>query len=127
MDISAEAVRQRIKRGTLPTEKDSTGTVHVILSESLVGDSTPDSTALIESLREQVAYLKETVAKRDEEIRRRDHLLAVALEHIPAPEEPSEARESPVSSSGEASKGVASPEHQPSQRRSWLQRFFFGP
>jgi hypothetical protein len=127
MDISAEAVRQRIKRGTLPTEKYSTGTVHVILSDSLVGDSTPDSTALIESLREQVAYLKETVAKRDEEIRRRDHLLAAALEHIPALEEPSEARESPVSSSGEASKGAASPEHQPSQRRSWLQRFFFGP
>jgi hypothetical protein len=39
--------------------------------------------ALVESLLEQVAYLKETVEKRDEEIRRRDHLLAAALERIP--------------------------------------------
>src|SRR5215217_1432271 len=112
MGISAEAVRQRIKRGTLPTEKDATGTVFVLLDEALVADRTRqdgdrirkdadikgdrtrqygDSTDLVESLQEQVEYLKETVAKRDEEIRRRDHLLAAALERIPAIEEaPSE-------------------------------------
>jgi hypothetical protein len=151
MGISAEAVRQRIKRGTLPTEKDAGGTVFVLLAEDLVrdrsrqvddstrkdsditSDSThdrtrqdADSTALIESLQEQVEYLKETVAKRDEEIRRRDHLLAAALERIPAIEEaPSETQESPMTASEEPYSTHAPPEPQePSQRRSWWA--FFG-
>src|SRR5829696_797978 len=65
--------------------------------------------ALVESLLEQVAYLKETVEKRDEEIRHRDHLLAAALERIPALEAPpdttlSEPRGSRETASEEAAK-----------------------
>ena len=151
MGISAEAVRQRIKRGTLPTEKDAGGTVFVLLSEDLVRDrSRPvddstrkdsditadsthdrkrqdaDSTTLIESLQEQVEYLKETVAKRDEEIRRRDHLLAAALERIPAIEEaPSEPRGSSVPASEEPHNAPAD-QQEPSERRerSWWRAFF---
>ena len=67
--------------------------------------------ALVESLLEQVAYLKETVEKRDEEIRRRGHLLAAALERIPALEAPpdttlSEPRGSRETASEEAAKGA---------------------
>jgi hypothetical protein len=154
MGISAEAVRQRIKRGTLPTEKDAGGTVFVLLSEDLVrdrsrpvddstrkdGDITDgstrqdgDSTALIESLQEQVEYLKETVAKRDEEIRRQDHLLAAALERIPAIEEaPSERRESPMTASEEPYSTHAAPVPETpvpdaQHKRSWWRSFFFGP
>ncbi len=142
MGISAEAVRQRIKRGTLPTEKDSSGTVHVLLNETQVGDrtrhvgdrtrkddgSTPDSTALVESLREQVEYLKETVARRDEEIRRRDHLLAAALERIPAIEAP-EAAGGPQTASEGPGRGCdvapegPGPQH-PVERPSWWRKFF---
>jgi hypothetical protein len=136
MGISAEAVRQRIKRGTLPTEKDASGTVHVLLNEAQVGDrtrkdggSTPDSTALVESLREQVEYLKETVAMRDEEIRRRDHLLAAALERIPAIEAPQDTA-SEATGAAESDEdgpyGTSSQEAEDSlQRRpSWWKRFF---
>jgi hypothetical protein len=138
MGISAEAVRQRIKRGTLPTEKDASGTVHVLLTEAKVGDSTrhvgdrtrkdDDSTELVESLREQVEYLKETVARRDEEIRRRDHLLAAALERIPALEAPAEATGGPETASEEPGRGDVPPEgqgqHHPVERPSWWRRFF---
>jgi hypothetical protein len=140
MGISAEAVRQRIKRGTLPTEKDASGTVHVLLNEAQVGDSTrhvggrtrkdddstTDSTVLVESLREQVEYLKETVARRDEEIRRRDHLLAAALERIPAIEAPPEASGSPETAAGEPHSTHAPPESQgpPQERkRTWWREF----
>jgi hypothetical protein len=140
MGISAEAVRQRIKRGTLPTEKDASGTVHVLLNEAQVGDrtrhvgdrtrkdgdSTPDSTALVESLREQVEYLKETVAMRDEEIRRRDHLLAAALERIPAIEAPPEATGA-AESDEDAPYGTSRQEAEDSlhrRERSWWRRFF---
>jgi hypothetical protein len=69
-------------------------------------------------LLEQVAYLKETVDKRDEEIRRRDHLLAAALERIPALEAPpdttlSEPRGSRETASEEAAKGYAPLREQP--------------
>jgi hypothetical protein len=144
MGISAEAVRQRIKRGTLPTEKDASGTVHVLLNEAQVGDrtrhvgdrtrkdggSTPDSTALVESLREQVEYLKETVAMRDEEIRRRDHLLAAALERIPAIEGPQEATGSSETASEDAPYGTSRQEAEDSlqgrseRQGSWWRKFF---
>jgi hypothetical protein len=133
MGISAEAVRQRIKRGTLTTEKDDSGHVFVLLVDDgtrFTTDSTRkdgDITALVDNLREQVVYLKETVAQRDEEIRRRDHLLAAALERIPAIEAGDE-REGHMTASEEADKGTAPPEQQkPSERRSWWHRFFFEP
>src|SRR5215216_479754 len=68
MGISAEAVRQRIKRGTLTTEKDANGTVIVLLDADSTrtngdrsSDSThtnDDSTALVEELRDRVRSLE---------------------------------------------------------------------
>ncbi len=135
MGISGEAVRQRIKRGTLTTEKDSSGSVFVLLVDDQHrqdgdrprkdADSTGDSTDLVASLEEQVAYLKETVAKRDEEIRRRDHLLAAALERIPAIEAPAEERESPVTAAESRGNGTGSEDREvPQERRSWWRHFF---
>lgn len=99
LGITAEAVRTRIKRGRLDSVKeppDRTGTVYVLLQADQTGpniDPTPqgqDQTAdqprgrdeLVETLREQVAYLQGVIAVRDqelqqraEEIRRRDSAL----------------------------------------------------
>lgn len=95
LGISAEAVRARIRRDTIPHEKDDDdGTVYVLLGgdDRTNGDSTYDRTALIEALRSEVAYLREESRRRElrhaEEIRRRDHLLAAALERIPALDAP---------------------------------------
>src|ERR687894_234904 len=95
LGITAEAVRTRIKRGKLTSVKDPpdrTGTVYVLLEADQTGpnidptsqgqDQTADQTALVEALREQVAYLQGVIATRDqelavrsEEIRRRDTAL----------------------------------------------------
>jgi hypothetical protein len=128
LGITAEAVRTRIKRGKLDSVKDPpdrTGTVYVLLEvdqtrpntdPTLQGqDQTSDQTALVETLREQVAYLQGVIATRDqelalraEEIRRRDTalereqqlaaLFADRLRELEAPASSSEARESPASS-----------------------------
>jgi hypothetical protein len=80
-------------------------------------------------MREQLDYLKAVIEKRDEEIRRKDHLLAAALERIPAIEAPqdtpSEPRETPQTASEPRSDTQATPEQE--ERRSWLSRLFFGP
>jgi hypothetical protein len=127
LGITAEAVRTRIKRGKLDSVKDPpgrTGTVYVLLEADQTRpniDPTPqdkDQTEdqrrqderLIETLREQVAYLQGVVATRDreleqraEEIRRRDAALereqqltamfADRLRELEAPREPREAPE----------------------------------
>jgi hypothetical protein len=128
LGITAEAVRTRIKRGKLDSVKeppDRTGTVYVLLPAdqtrpnvdptSQGQDQTIDQTELVETLREQVAYLQGVIAVRDqelalraEEIRRRDTSLereqqlaamfADRLQALEAPTSSSEARESDVSS-----------------------------
>jgi len=127
LGITAEAVRTRIKRGKLDSVKeppDRTGTVYVLLQTdqtrpnidpTLQGqDQTTGQTELVETLREQVAYLQGVIAVRDqelalraEEIRRRDTALereqqlaamfADRLQALEAPTSSSEARESDVS------------------------------
>jgi hypothetical protein len=128
LGITAEAVRTRIKRGKLDSVKDPpdrTGTVYVLLKADQTRpntdptlqaqDQTSDQTALVDTLREQVAYLQGVIATRDqelalraEEIRRRDTalereqqlaaLFADRLRELEVPASSSVARESDVSS-----------------------------
>jgi hypothetical protein len=127
LGITAEAVRTRIKRGKLESLKDPPapgGTVYVLLQADQTRPDidptvkghgqTTDQTELVETLREQVAYLQGVIATRDqelalraEEIRRRDTALereqqlaamfADRLQALEAPASSSEARESDVS------------------------------
>jgi hypothetical protein len=129
LGITAEAVRTRIKRGKLESLKDPAapgGTVYVLLQADQTRpdidptvkgqDRTTDQTELVETLREQVAYLQGVIATRDqelalraEEIRRRDTalereqqlaaLFADRLQALEAPASSSGARESDVSPS----------------------------
>ena len=142
LGITPEAVRSRIQRGTLAKEKGDDGTVYVRLNDdqlrtnadkqtdqsTYIGDQTDDQSQLVEHMASEIEHLREMLALRDEEIRRRDHLLAAALERIPAiesPDTPSEPRESSETSSQEPHSTHTPPGPQePSQRRSWWRAFF---
>jgi hypothetical protein len=89
---------------------------------------------LVESLIDQLAYMREQLAEEREARRRADtiiaqltHANATLAQRVPELEAATEARESPMTSSGETDEGMmASPKQQePSQRRSWW-RVFFG-
>ncbi len=130
LDITEGALRSRIKRGTLPTVKEG-GTVYVMLGGGTSKANHPphtdepsDQTKLVESLQDQVTYLRQQLDAEREAGRRKDHLLAAALERIPelgaprdephAPENAAEPRpptETPASGTGEP-------------RPSWLRRWF---
>ncbi len=96
LGISAEAVRSRIKRGTLRSTKEN-GTVYVLLTSARTrpgddqitadrdqaSDQAPpehdragDQAALVESLLEQVAYMREQLAEEREARRRADTIMA---------------------------------------------------
>lgn len=79
LGISPEAVRSRIQRGTLLKDKEADGTVYVRLngtqSRSNDGRTTVQSideseSVYVEELREQIAFLREVINTRDEELSR---------------------------------------------------------
>lgn len=154
LGLSTEAIRSRIRRGTLNSERVG-GTVYVLLDvdqtqlgEQLASIDTTDQTAaqtgtqttmpsadqthLITSLEEQVSFLRSELVARNEELRRKDHIIAALTERIPelpaprASQEESEAQE--TTSAEGATGGNLPPQAQETEkRRSWLYRFFFGP
>ncbi len=102
LGISSEAVRTRIQRGTLESVREG-GRVFVLFDPDMTqsntdrtDNQTQDQTALVEALQEQVEYLRRELAVRTEENRRKDHLLAAALERIPALEPPTETAGEPT-------------------------------
>ncbi len=106
LGISEDGVRKRVKRGSIPHERDQDGKIYVYLDASETQPDTSGDTryleALVEQLRSENAYLRE-------EARRKDHLLAAALERIPAieaPEAPQEPRESPETATEHAANGA---------------------
>ena len=119
LGTSAEAVRMRVKRGSLRSTKIK-NTVYVLLSPEQtrpnqdqtrgVGSATnqtsdqttnqtDDRTVLIESLRSQVEFLQEELKRREEvhveENRRKDTIIAQLTQRIPELEPAKEATQEP--------------------------------
>jgi hypothetical protein len=134
-----DAVRGRIKRGSLESVKGDDGTVYVLLGDHDQADGqshlAADQSGLVEGLRgqvddlrEQLMFLRAELVTRNEELRRKDHIIAALAERIPELEAAREPRDGPDpgSEASGKSEGRADVE-KPSERRSWLVRFFFGP
>src|SRR5215208_6082529 len=85
LGISSEAVRTRIQRGTLRSIHER-GRVWVVFDPDELQSNTgrtADQTELVNELHARVAFLEGQLKIRTEENRRKDHLLAAALERIP--------------------------------------------
>jgi hypothetical protein len=147
LGISTEATRQRIKRGTLPTERDEEGNVFVLLkgngtrttadstrtnangtddgtpggthtNANRTGDGTDDKERLIRFLSEQLDHEREV----NRENRR---IIAGLVQRVPELEATLELREAPVTVSEGSGDGMGREEEDgPQERRSWWRRFF---
>jgi hypothetical protein len=152
LGITPDAVRSRLRRGTLKRspERGEHGEVLVVvpalknadqsddesetvfnLSRDQSGDqSSTDRDAsltvvLVERMASEIDHLREQLNKEREANRENRRLLAAALERIPAIEAGDE-RESPVADTEGGEVPPKKPQ-EPSQRRSWVYKFFFGP
>lgn len=129
LGITPDAVRSRLRRGTLTKDTGDDGTVYVLLDGHT--DQTTDrptdqtTTDYINALTSQIEYLKTVVEKRDEEIRRRDHLLAAALERIQPPLE--SAPEPPGRPETPSEDKVGDRVQDDRERSSWWKRLFGVP
>jgi hypothetical protein len=115
LGLTEGAVRQRIKRGNLPIEKATDGSVYVLLDADLARtttdstrtntDNTSDLHMTIERLDSEVSFLRSELITRNEELRRKDHIIAALTERIPelepAREPAPEPREAPEMASEE--------------------------
>jgi hypothetical protein len=129
LGISTDAVRKRIARGSLETDRPN-GSVLVWLDDGGTEagrEAQVDGGPLVESLRDQVAYLREIVATRDEEIRRRDVIISQLTQRIPEIEAPAP-QPAPSQASEEAAQQPedrSGPQND-AERVSWWRKVFGG-
>jgi predicted nucleic acid-binding Zn-ribbon protein len=129
LGISKDAVRQRIRRDTLQSDKGEDGRVYVYLDAS-ADDVQAEEHArddLVDELRDRVRYLESQIEEERDARRRADTLLAQLMQRIPELEAPSEPRESPQTVEEEpewAEPRSAKGRAQESARRPWWRRWF---
>jgi hypothetical protein len=150
LGISPEAVRARLKRGTLHRETGEDGTVYVRLDAAATDDGSDGTNGWtgngtgagegqgdgerLDDLREEVAFLREELSREREarvkEKRRHDTIVLQLAQRIPEleaqRETPLETRDAPETVSGDARNGTGRDGNRSEPRRSWLYRFFFG-
>jgi len=110
LGVSKDAVRQRVRRGTLRSDKGEDGRVYVYLDDSVddvhtaklppaeAGDS---EAPLYREMQARIAYLEGQVAEEREARRRADTLLARLMDRVPELPAPQEARETPETATAE--------------------------
>jgi hypothetical protein len=133
LGISAEAVRGRIRRGTIPVEREG-GTVYVLIEGTeryrttadqsrTTGDQPDDSTDLL------IAELQDRVRSLEEANRENRRIIAALTSRIPAIEAPQEATGGAETVEEEPKRAEPHPDTltpQESVRRPWWRRVFGG-
>jgi excisionase family DNA binding protein len=139
LGITGDAVRSRIKRGTLPTVREG-GRVFVVVGGSEATDRptaqaqpthAPGEDRLYQEMQERIRYLESQVEEEREARRRADTLLARLMDRLPELESP---REAPPETPGSPPEAAEEPERaqprpdspgpQEGVQRPWWRRMF---
>jgi hypothetical protein len=128
LNVTQEAIRGRIKRGTIEHEKGDDGKTYVYLTEAeSYAQHDPNAVPngmvndYIEALKSEIEDWKEEARRKDTIIAQMNQTMGALINRIPELEAPSEAAESVVRPVNEESKGDKPPEP---ENRSWWRRIF---
>jgi hypothetical protein len=128
LDVSESAIRKRVERGTLRSDKGPDGKRYVYLDT--VADNMADTSAtlegdvLISELRAHNDTLREQLEAERQAHAEARRIIAGLVERIPAIEAPSEARESPETATDEPQRGnIPRVPERPSERPWWRKIF----
>ncbi len=146
LGVTPDAVRKRIRRGTMEWDTDPDGRVRVYIGpddgrrdgyrhhdgDASVDASTDASGIVVDGYREAIEAkdealedLRDQVAFMRRELERKDAILLRMAERMPELEAPREPRDVPEAASPPSDRGAASESSQePVERRSWWRRFF---
>jgi hypothetical protein len=136
LEISTDAVRKRIARGSLESSRED-GRVLVWLDDGGTEagrEAQVDREALIESLQDQVAYLRSQLDIRTDELREHRRIIAALTQRIPELEAPASPEPSGSPSEATATQEPERVEPRSSTKgaqegaepRSWWRRLFGG-
>jgi len=112
LGVSEGAIRKRVARGTIRSEKGDDGLRYVWVDagtdegEDASYTAGSDRELLYEEMRERIAYLERQVEEEREARRRADTLLARLMDSVPALEPPADAP-APAQASEEPAEGAA--------------------
>ena len=129
LGVTPDAIRQRVRRGTIQHDKEPDGRVYVYLDES---HTPPQETRddLVDALRDQVETLKTELADWKAEAQRKDTIIMSLTQRIPeleAPrQEPSEASTEATEQPGRVGPQAATGGAQEGAQRPWWRRVFGG-
>jgi hypothetical protein len=130
LGVSKDAVRMRVKRGTLRSEKGEDGRVYVWVNDNPDADpNTVHPEMQVEAWRELIDELRDRVRSLEEANRENRRIIAALTQRIPELEAPAspEARESPETPSEGAPDTAEPPEPEmPTEPRPWWRRMFSG-
>jgi excisionase family DNA binding protein len=124
LGISEGAVRARIHRGTLETERDS-GTVYVRLNTDDTTNERTEQSELVQTLREYNAALERQLNAEREASAELRRIVAGLVQRIPELEAPSEPPQSPETATEEEAEHPARG-GQEAAERPWWRRWFGG-
>src|SRR5215217_457937 len=133
LGVSVDAVRSRIRRGSLESEKDPDGRVYVWLGSDQSIDEpqrqVEGSRELIEVLQAQVEDLRARLDRETEANRENRRIIAGLIERVPelepAPSEtPAESPGSPERAAEEPERGTEGEATERSAERPWWRRVF---
>src|SRR5215210_2967916 len=117
LGVSIEAVRKRVKRNSLRSDKGPDGRVYVYLDESPPASQPvpeAEAPALVEELRDRVQSLESMLERereaRTEERRRHDTLMAQLMQRIPELEPPREQPEASETAEEQQGRGEPRPD-----------------
>jgi hypothetical protein len=127
LGVKEQAIRKRIQRGTIAHDKDDDGRVYVYLDpeDGATGASIDTSMdTLLQSLQDQIAYLRQEAEDWKEEARRKDTIIMSLTQRLPELQAPVESPGGLQTASEGPTKGNLRGQQEPSQRRSWWRAFF---
>ena len=133
LGVKEQAIRKRIQRGTIAHDKDDDGRVYVYLDPEDGATGTSIDTGmdtLLQSLQDQIAYLRQEAEDWKEEARRKDTIILSLTQRLPELEAPAGPQAASADTSGKGpGRGSTAPleSQEPLQRHSWPHRFFLGP
>jgi len=132
LGISKDAVRMRIRRGTLRSERAG-GRVHVWVDTDQGADQNADRPGatyeLVEELRDRVHFLEGQLEQANERDRENRRIVAALTSRIPELEAPQEQRDAPETAQEEPERAEPHsdvPGAQEGSQRPWWRRMFGG-
>ena len=132
LGVTVEAIRKRVARGTLRSDKGEDGRRYVYLdTDPDAGGAQPEYSPLTSELRDRLRYVEQQLEAERQAHAEARRIIAGLVERIPALEAPAEAPpEAPQSPAqpaqgGERGNAPQQPETAPEQRP-WWRRIFGG-